>query len=456
MKAFTNGGQDPTTNKIKNEEFKVWKKTIPSLYQYINSLKPNFSSSADSKEGEASCSVVFTHDIFANREKGILRASVLVSRGSNIYEVEFPSPLGLHVEEQENGGAKELVDPVFEGSMLTEDIIQPTWTFDGENIENMFYIGKQDMTVIAISSIGSLAWFKNGTLTPVRVLTEEVAESFRDNKALSHKDMISVDFAMSTDQKVIVKSQSVMVDNKKQSLLKIIDNADKLGNVTHTIPIPGTSVTPVVKFQSAHLFSTCSDDNVLRFWDVRKPAKPIWELRDTANEDGNLVCLDTSPVVDLLFATGSDNGVIKLWDLRSVIAASPDEQPTEIARLYHPGNDPVAGISFSFSSPTMFLTVGKSGNIYHWDIEYMLQDSHSDDSDEAMADPEELQQQCLKFLHTGGGRRSLRTAPKRSTVAWHEKIADIVTCVDSDTLITIYKPYFGRTDDSGDEDPEYT
>ena len=74
-------------NKIKNEEFKIWKKSIPSLYQHISSLKPIFGPEVDESPSTLR-SLVFTNDSSCDKSKGVLSVPLLYSQGSEIFEVD--------------------------------------------------------------------------------------------------------------------------------------------------------------------------------------------------------------------------------------------------------------------------------------------------------------------------------------------------------------------------------
>lgn len=442
---------DTNTNKIRNEEFKIWKKSIPSIYQHISTFKPSFTSRIYDTESIPK-TMTFTHELVPDKEQGTLTTSVLYSQGSDIFEVPCSLPLGLH-----SSFGESLPEPQYhEASVSEEHGLQPKWSYQGENIIKLQYVGTPDCAVIAMASNGSLAWFKEGIKVPVKVMAEIMGPSTSFSMIHSLKQInngIISDFALSHDTETVVKTQSRIAGSEESSILKIVDNSDKPGELLRTINIPGTTVSHTVKFHNNHLFSTCSDDNRLRFWDTRSD-KPVWSLSDPKN--GSLTCFDVSPVIDTLFVTGTSTGVLKLWDLRAVAASTghDDDSTTEIVSLYHSGGDSVADVQFGFTSPTQFLSVGGSGNVYHWDLEYLFA-SGSGEDDEVL-DSEELQQQCLKFMHTGGGRRSIGNLNKRGTVSWHEIIDDVVGCVDADGLLTVYKGYYGRedTEDVGGEAEE--
>lgn len=434
---------DITTNKIHNEEFKIWKKSIPSLYQHISTFKPSFTSRIEGIE-KIPKNVVFTHKVVPDKEKGTLTTSLLCTQGSDVYEVDCQLPLGLHTT------SEKLPEPHYDTafSSLTSTTLVPKWTYQGETITKLEYVGSPDCEFIAMASNGSLAWFKEGCKVPVHVMAEMMgpSTSFSMIHLQKKRNEIIADFAVSQDTETVVKSQQSMMNggSGEHSILKIVDNCQSPGDLLRTIPVEGTTVTHTVKFHDNHMFSTCSDDNRLRFYDTRGNGKPIWSVCDP--NDGRLTCFDVSPVMETMFITGSSTGFLKLWDLRSIAAATAEqEEPTEIVSLYHSGGDSVEDVKFGVSSPTEFLSVGGSGNVYHWDLEYLF--ARENENDDDVADSEELQQQCLRFLHTGGGRRSIGDLNKRGTATWHPIIDGVVGCVDADGLLTVYKGFIGREDD---------
>lgn len=437
-------------NKIKNEEFKIWKKSVPSLYQHITTIKPSYTRLFEGAERIPKV-VAFTHKIVPDREKGTFTTSLLCSQGSDIYEVDFQLPLGLH------SNSEALPDPQYSSAfaeIVHSEKHEPKWTYQGNTIIKLEYVGGAEADAIAMTSTGSLAWFKDGCKVPVYVMEELVgpATSFsRIHNQGSTNNWIAADFAVSENTETVVKSQQSMATGpgEEHSLLKIVDNSQSPGNLIRTISIPGVSVTQSIKFHDNNMFSTCSDDNGIRFYDIRGDGKPLWTVFEP--HDGKLTCYDVSPTLETLFITGSDTGVLKLWDLRSVIACEIEQkEPTEIAKLYHSGADPVADVRFGISSPTEVLSVGDSGNVYHWNLEPIF--LREGDEDDEMAESEELQQQCLEFMHTGGGRRSLGQSRKRETVAWHPIVQGVVGCVDPDGLLTVYRGHYGATDKARAQD----
>lgn len=442
---------DVKTNKVRNEEFKIWKKSLPSLYQHITTLQPSFSSKVE-ELNNVQKTVTFSDEVKLNREKGLLESTLYYSLAGDVYEIALELPLGTY-----SSGEQELPQPNYDN--FVSDPLQPKWTYQGENITKIQKIRKSNSSTcetVVMSDNGSLAWLQNDCKVPVKVLSEIMGPSTSFSMIHSlkevHNGMIA-DFDISPDMKTILKSQSIIAGNEGHSILKLIDNAERPGELLRTVHVPGTTVTSNVRFHNNHLFSSCSDDNTLRFWDMRANEAPIWTMKDIS--EGNLTSYDVSSTIDTLFATGSDTGAVKLWDLRSIVASSKEnEVHSAIVTFFQPDNDGVVDVQFEKSDPENIITVGKTGNVHHWNLQ-PLTEEYADDDEEATKDEayyELLQSHCLKFLHTGGGRRSYGDLSKRGTVALHPSIDGLVATVDNDGFLSVYKGFYGRDDESENGD----
>ncbi|CDO93609.1 unnamed protein product [Kluyveromyces dobzhanskii CBS 2104] len=434
------------TNKVRNEEFKIWKKTIPSLYEHISTLQPKFSGSLSSAQAVPR-SILFGKLISENADKGLLNTLIYYAQRGDIYEISVQLPLGAY-KGFEN---KELPQPKYQ-----EFFSEPTnsrWVFEGQPIVKL-KSNSPTSTLIAMSSTASLAWFDESNKQPLKTL-----------KGPSDSQM-ECDFDVSTDGKIVVKYEVLPEYTPAATKISIINNTDNIGEVIRSITLPNTNSSRCVKFHTANLFSTVSDDNLLRFWDVRAGDEPLCSLvldssstpnsgsntESETEDDGKITSVESSKFVDTLFLTGSDTGVIKLWDLRSIAAANDKEvkNATELVTLFQTDNDPVVNIQFSPSEPECFVTVGASGNVYHWNIGCIFSENDSQDenanSEESYQDY--IQERCLKFLHTGGGRRSTYksddTSLIKGSVTQHPLIRNIIATVDDDGYLSVYKGFYGR------------
>ncbi|CCD24948.1 transcriptional modulator NDAI_0E01320 [Naumovozyma dairenensis CBS 421] len=416
-----------------------------SAYEHISSFKPKFVQRVDNILHHSK-SLAFSTNVTPDTDKGTLTTSVIYSQGSDIYEMQCSLPIAGDNDKKPKPGSE--YGDAF--AKVEKTALSPKWVYSGETVAKMSYLDGNETTLLAMSKNGSLAWFQDGVKVPVHIVQEMMgpATSYAAMHSHVRPDSLAVsDFSLSLDNETIVKSQSN--GSEEDSILKIVDNAGKPSEILRTIHVPGTTVTHTVRFFDNHMFASCSDDNVLRFWDTRTNDKPLWILSDPQN--GRMTSFDASTVSSDLFVAGFSTGVLKLWDARAVESATQDftnrqngEEPIqkEIANFYHSGGDSVVDVQFSPTSPSEILTVGGSGNVYHWDMEYALSNYDPEDTNRVPQDAsEELQTESLRFVHRGGSRRNPQQHGKRNTVAWHPVIDDFVGTVDEDSLVTVYKPF---------------
>ena len=456
----------------KESNTEVAKNVTPSLYHHVSTVKPKLSSFGNGPGllPRIHNSITFRSEIIPDTARGTLTTGVLYSHGSDIYEIDCALPLSsFHRKESDeysdllginigDTGSLEQKDgdlPQVKSGSAFKDIenrqVSPKWVYQGETILKMSYLdSSDDSTLIVMSKNGSLGWFRDGIKVPIHIV-QEMMGPMTTYAAIHSKNnptnLALCDFGLSMNSDTLVKSQSN--GSEEDSILKIIDNAGKPGDILRTIHVPGTTVTHTVRFFDNHFFASCSDDNTLRFWDTRTAGRPLFNLCQPQN--GRLNAFDTSQVTNELFATGSSTGVIKLWDVRAVENATTDltnrqngEDPIqkELVSLYHSGGDSVIDVQFSDTCSSEFITVGKTGSIYHWDMEYLFSRNDDDLKDDVDTPaPEELQGQCLKFFHAGNVKKELDCPNGRNMVALHPIIDNLVGTVDLDCQVTVYKPF---------------
>lgn len=437
--------EEARLNKISNEEFKIWKKAVPTFYQHISTFKPSLQKHV-TNQSKIQKTVAFTDKIFPDRTKGTLTTSVLLALGNDIYEIDVILPIGAHLTGQE---ASCKVEPQYEAFLKTfeQTKFEPKWRVDNnDTVAKLYYINSNDIKFVAVTNNGSVLWFKDEINTAV---TSCLAEPQGASTA------IKVNSDISNDLSTIVVVTTSTKESVSTSKIKIIDNVEKVGDEKRTILLNDSFVCETCKFLNGKdTIALCNNNSTIKLWDLNNTEDtPFLEFID--NTEGKLTSIGNSKIVSTLFATGSDNGIIKLWDLRSLshdkkIEIGKDtESIREVALLSHFDEDPVSDIIFSPSSACKFVTVGRSGNVYHWDMEYLFSKDQDVDKDGKNSDDESiissvLQAECLSFYHTGGFRRLRTDGSKKNTVACNSIIDDLVCTVDADDLLTVYIPFTAR------------
>lgn len=442
-------------------------------YNHISSFVPTFQTSVNNV-ARLRKNISFSDDVVPDEETNTLSTSLLYALGSNVYEVVVELPLqdffdpsdlleDSDEEKEKADDSKMDIDVVSSKPKAKNDYgkafakaeekpLPLKWQYQGETITKLLHITSEpaDSAAICMASNGSLAWFREGVKVPVHIMQEMMGPgtSFSSIHSTKGSEFLAVsDFDLSADGETLVKSQAN--GSAEESILKLIDNSGKPGELLRKVNVPGTTVTHAVRFIDNHVFTTCSDDNVVRFWDTRTGCEPLYVLADPNN--GLITSFDVSPIASSLFATGSDTGIVKLWDARAVSSAVNDlsnrqngEDPiqTEIVSLHHAGGDSVMDVRFSEINATEFLTTGAKGDVYHWDMSpYMSDFDDDDDKFINLEASEEINTKCLKFFHRG----NFRGQGGRGMVSWHPMIDQLVGCVDEQGRVSVYKPYVETT-----------
>lgn len=444
-------------NKLQNEEYKIWKKVVPSLYQHITTFKPIFKKLSPQQVESLPKCITFTNKIVDdNNHNGIIQTCVFYSLGSEVYEFNCNLPLGAY--SQDNKDDTKLPTPHYNEQEITytaEEIrYEPKWIWRDETIAKLVDLTKNKF--LAMSTRGSIAIFEDGYSSPIKCITETVDNS---------KGNIVVDLDVSKSHNTIIKSKSDTETN--QSIIEIIDNSTTWGNKMISISLSNIIIEKI-RFMEPDFFCTIGKDNSLGIWQNKSSDEhePNWCLKfDSTNEI--LQTVATSPFIDELFALGFQDGGIKLYDIRN-LKAQETIKDLPLFKLVQTDADPVEEIIFSRVSPLELITVGKSGHIYHWNLEYIFAKANEEGFEEnnnnsrrsEIMGQNEIQRECLTFFHTGGARRSHNDLIPHP-VSYHNLIDDLVSTVDQDGLITVYKPCTGKylpeeTEDTEQPDVEMT
>ncbi|CCH59988.1 hypothetical protein TBLA_0C01740 [Henningerozyma blattae CBS 6284] len=503
---------DIIANKTRNEEFKIWKKSIPSLYKHISTYKPKFQNSSSlgnnqsisvtgltttlSTNQNANNKIVFGNKVIPDQSNGTLTTTIYQTQNSDIYEIDTILPLGVYNIDQSTD-IRSLNDTQYEDVTLkrmANTPIKPKWSFQGENITKLILNvnnnnnnnnpSNDDSGIIAMAETGSLAWFKNDIKIPVHTLQDAMGSSTNYSTIQSATSNISNDFDLSVDGLKLIASQcNKVVEESRSCVLKFVDNGEKVGEIINSFSIKDVGKIYSVNYFNNTLFSSISEDNIIRFWDTRSNSEnPIFIFNNNTNnsnstnnnsnenDQGLFLSMDHSSLIDSLFASGSTTGVVNLWDIRAVFgnsnisarASTSNEygkiQP-ELATINQAGDDEVVDIKFSNTSPTDLISIGSSGNVYHWNMEPFFSSHSQDESEDSSTEyqtllSDELQRECLSFLHTGGNRRKAMAKGQathatssisyKNTVALHPRINGLTGTVDPDNLLTVYLPFAGR------------
>jgi WD40 repeat protein len=162
-----------------------------------------------------------------------------------------------------------------------------------------------------------------------------------------------------------------------------------------------------------HMFGSVGDDSMLMLWDVRdSAAKPIHSI--TAH-DGDANCLSFNPFNEYLLATGGSDTVVKVWDIRSL------NEPICNFEWHMEG---VYQVSWAPFNGSILASSSRDRRVHIWDMSRI-----GDKQDEADAEdgPPEL-----LFIH-GGHTANV------SEFSWSPTDDWVIASVAEDNILQIWQ-----------------
>jgi len=106
---------------------------------------------------------------------------------------------------------------------------------------------------------------------------------------------------------------------------------------------------------SEGFFGSVGDDKALMLWDVKDSAKPSQRVSNAHSAE--VTCLAFSPFADTLLLTGSADNTIKMWDTRNLSSALHE---------YDSHTEGVTAIQWSTKCPEVFMSSGADKRILVW------------------------------------------------------------------------------------------
>jgi len=175
-----------------------------------------------------------------------------------------------------------------------------------------------------------------------------------------------------------------------------------------------TSVVEDVAWHMGHeqLFGSVGDDHKLFIWDLRASDKPQKEI-EAHNLEVN--CLSFNAFNDFILATGSADKTVALWDMRN------------LGRKLHSfegHKDAVFNVQWSPKNETILASSGTDRRVHIWDLSRIGDEQSAEDAQDG---PPEL-----LFIH--GGHTS-----KVSDLSWNPHEPWAIASVAEDNILQIWQ-----------------
>ena len=164
-----------------------------------------------------------------------------------------------------------------------------------------------------------------------------------------------------------------------------------------------------------HVFGSVGDDMALMVWDTRRPDRsaPNHTVRDAHGAEIN--CLAFSPFNDFLLATGSADSTVALWDMRN------------LSRHLHSlkgHRSEVFQVEWSPSNETMLASCGEDRRAMVWDLSKIGATQTPEDAEDGPTE--------LLFIHGGH-------TDKISDIAWNANEDMVCASVSEDNILHVWQ-----------------
>lgn len=382
--------------KLNNEEFKIWKKTVPLLYDTIQTHAlpaPSFS-------------VQWLPAYEFSDNKNFIAVKALVGSENALKLVLFNLPSTLASDFQTVlPNSQGVPVPQFTESDVTGGfkVIQ-TWKHNG------------DVNKIKLSPDGTkvLTFDKEGVVHLYELSKEgdEVA-SFKYHK----EEGFALEWI----------DNSKFLSGSKDSQIALWEISKSLTPVkvfkSHTATVNDIS------YNQKNLFISVSDDLTTQVFDLEGSTQSVIKIENNYVQNS----IRFHPEVPTLYLSGGNDNVITLYDLRN---------PTKEIRKFFGHIDSVIGIKWDLlTDPSVFLSWGLDKRVIQWDINSIDEDFTYPTTEEPVStgpgpkrkavsgksvDP------CMKFIHGGHTGRV-------NEVDLHPRVKGLVVSSGNDNLLEVWR-----------------
>lgn len=170
---------------------------------------------------------------------------------------------------------------------------------------------------------------------------------------------------------------------------------------------------------SPHIFASCGDDRLVALWDVRDASNTAPRLRIPASaasaHKDDVMSLSFNPYQEFLFLTGSVDRTVKLWDSRNLAKA---------LHTFAAHSDEVLNVVWAPFNESVFASSSADRRVFVWDCSRIGQEQSEEDAEDG---PPEL-----LFVH--GGHTS-----KVSDFGWCESDDWYVASVAEDNILQVWQ-----------------
>lgn len=372
---------------VVNEEFKIWKKTVPLLYDtiYTQALQ------------HALLSVDFLPQYTWSSDKS--RISVQLVLGTNSFtkgqdyvrlaSLDLPATLASDFSEES------VQLPAADENTFK---ILKSWSHPGE--VNKLKVSPDGSNIVTFDNTGVVHLYKVDSDT-------QLDYKFHTSEGYSLEWVSNKEFLSGANDAQIALWD---ISSPAEPIKQFNSHSAVINDISHSKP-------------SESLFASVSDDFYTHIHDIRDPGlSPAISIENSHIQNA----VSAHPLLPQLLATGGKDNVVNVYDLRNT---------KEPVRQLFGHNDSVVGLRWDPEfNPSQLYSWGLDKRVLTWDLNNMSEEytypTLESDSRRKIKNTEDP---CLKFVHGGHTNRV-------NEVAVHSKIPNLFASVGDDTLLEIFKP----------------
>ncbi|KAH3672834.1 hypothetical protein WICMUC_004056 [Wickerhamomyces mucosus] len=398
--------------KLNNEEFKLWKKSVPLLYETIQTYVldspsltvqslPKYELSFDKNEIDINLLLGTFSSIYSTNSKEYLKHDI----------IRLPSTLSSNIHNS--------IPIEINSSISNKKKLRNIYKWELNSIQiNKVRFNKSNNTIATSLLNGDIEIFKFDQSNPIITLKSD--NNGKVNNALEWG--INNDYLLSggEDTNITLWDLSKSSTNYKKTIYETHDSIVNDVSWNHSI---------------TSLFGSVSDDLSIQFHDLRSSNKSIPLIKISNGHDDSINSIEFNPSLENLFVTGSSDNLIKVWDLRNV--SNP-------IRILYGHTNSINNLKFNPSKGSTNLLASSSNDkrINIWDLNKL-----NIDYDESDYIKNENSDPSLIFIH--GGHTG-----KINEFDWVENLENVIVSVGEDNLLQIWKPSLEDDEDEDEDDEE--
>ncbi|GMM36261.1 transcriptional modulator [Saccharomycopsis crataegensis] len=407
-------GECQLQEKITNEEYKIWKKTVPLLYQTIQLKILPYSSP------------VFewlSNGVTYDASKNHVSAKFLLAKNSpsndeyvgmfQLGEVELPATLASHTKHSV---------PIPSGPPDHSKLrISNEWKHD-----DLIEIIRINPKSRKLATFGA----SSGDISIYDFLVDSSSSSNNPIKLKYHKKP-------GTALEWKPSDQNVLISGSRDATIALWDissssAAAPVSTITSTSPITDLSWN----HHYPHIFAASSQSPDLEVYDINNPSTPIYHIPNAHKSNCYVTSVEFHSSISTMLATGGTDNVINLWDLR--YCGRP------FRTLFGPA-DSISQLKFHPNNANILTSVSDDRRVYIWDMNEI---SAGDYDEEIRRDiGEEGEDPCLKFIH--GGHTG-----KINDISISSELVDVYGSVGEDGSVEVWKPFYVEQEEDNYNDSD--